>query len=63
MKVKEIRAKKADDLNKDLSELKKELMQLRAQVAMGTTPKSPRRIHAVKKTIARIMTIQNETKE
>lgn len=63
MKLKEIRAKKPAELEKYMVELKKELMQLESQVAMGTTPKSPRKIHAIKKTVARIKTIQNESKK
>ena len=60
MKLKEIRTKKDEDLRKDLEQLKKELMQLNAQVAMGTTPKSPGLLRSIKKTIARIKTIQKE---
>lgn len=63
MKVKEIRSKKPEELQKNLVDIKKELMKHKAQVAMGTTPKSPKQIKSMKKTIARIKTIQNEKKE
>ena len=60
MKVKEIRAKKPEELQKSLVEMKSELIKLKAQVAMGTTPKSPKQIKAIRKTIARINTIAHE---
>ena len=45
-----------------LAELRKELMKINAQIATGTTPKSPGQARSIKKTIARIHTINN-TKE
>lgn len=60
MNAKDIRAKKPEALQKEELELRKELMSLKAQVAMGTTPKSPRKIRAIKKTLARIKTVKNE---
>ena len=47
---------KADLLSK-MEELKKELIKENAQVATGTVPKNPGQIKAMKKTIARIITI------
>ena len=61
MKIKEIRAKKEDALEKDVAQLRKELMSLRAQVSMGTTPKSTKQIKSIKKTLARINTIKAQT--
>ena len=64
MKIKEIRATSIEDLDGKLIELKKELIKINAQVATGTTPKSPGQIKQIKKTIARILTISKEkTKE
>lgn len=60
MKLKDIRAKKKDALDKDELQLRKELMSLRAQVSMGTTPKSTKQIRSIKKTLARIITIRKE---
>ena len=60
MKIAELRSKKSDALDKEELKLKKELMSLRAQVAMGTTPKSPGQIKSIKKTLARIRTIKRE---
>ncbi len=56
MKNKEIRSKKNGELEAMLPELKKELIQLNAQVATGTTLKSPGQIKKLRKTIARIKT-------
>lgn len=56
MKIKEIHSMKDDELTKKISELKTELMKLNAQVAVGTTPKSPKQLKLIKKTIARIKT-------
>jgi large subunit ribosomal protein L29 len=57
MKTKEIRGMDRESLNTKLSELKKELIKINAQVAIGTTPKSPGQVKAVKKTIAKILTV------
>ncbi len=60
MKIAEIRSKKPDALAKEEQKLKKELMSLRAQVAMGTTPKSPGQVKSIKKTLARIKAVKRE---
>jgi large subunit ribosomal protein L29 len=56
MKSKDIHAMPVAELNDKLAELRKELMKLNAQVATGTTPKSPGQVRTVKRTIARILT-------
>jgi len=43
-----------------LKELKKELMKLRSQIAMGSLPESPGKVRAIKRTIARILTLSKE---
>lgn len=64
MKIKEIRSMGKEDLNAKLEELKKELMKINAQIATGTTPKSPGQVKQIKKNIARILTIlQEKSKE
>ena len=60
MKVNEIREMSADELNQKLTSLKEELFNLRFQLATGQL-ENPMRIKEVKKTIARIKTIQRET--
>ena len=59
MKVNEIREMSADELNQKLTSLKEELFNLRFQHATGQL-ENPMRIKEVKKTIARIKTIQRE---
>jgi len=48
------------ELEKTLSDMKIELMKLNAQVAIGTTPKSPKQIRELKKNIARFETLRME---
>ena len=57
MKIKDLRSMSREDLNSKLLELRKELIKHNAQIATGTTPKSPGQIREIKKTIAKIMTI------
>ena len=59
MKVNEIRDLSAEELNQKLASLKEELFNLRFQLATGQLD-NPMRIKEVKKTIARIKTIQTE---
>lgn len=60
MKVKEIRNLSAAEMNEKVVSLKEELFNLRFQHATGQL-ENPKRIREVKKTIARIKTIQRET--
>ena len=59
MKVKDIRDMSAGELNQKLASLKEELFNLRFQLTTGQL-ENPMRIKEVKKTIARIKTIQRE---
>ena len=59
MKALEIRNMTGEELNKKLSDLRTELFNLRFQAITGQLG-NPRRIHLVKKDIARIKTIINE---
>lgn len=59
MKAKEIRDLSAEELNQKLASLKEDLFGLRFQLATGQL-ENPMRIKDVKKTIARIKTIQRE---
>lgn len=56
---KELRSMSADELNQKIASLKEELFSLRFQLATGQL-ENPSRIREVKKTIARIKTIQSE---
>jgi large subunit ribosomal protein L29 len=63
MKQKEIISLSVPELNSKLNELRKNLMKENAQIAIGTTPKSPGIVRSMKKTIAKIMfTIHNKSK-
>ncbi len=57
MKTKEIRALPKEELLRKLEELKKEIVKQNAQIAIGTTPKSPGQVRQAKKTVAKILTI------
>ena len=59
MKVNEIRDLSAEELSSKLDELKQELFNLRFQHATGQID-NPLRIKDVKKSIARIKTVQRE---
>ena len=60
MNAKELRELSKQDIEDKLIELRKELIKENAQVATGTTPKSPGQMKQMKKTIARILTINTE---
>ncbi len=59
MKVNDIRALSAAELDQKVNGLKEELFNLRFQLATGQLD-NPMRIREVKKTIARIKTVQRE---
>ena len=59
MKVNEIRDMSAGELDQKVASLKEELFNLRFQHATGQL-ENPLRIREVKKTIARIKTVQRE---
>ena len=59
MKVKEIRELSEAELEKKIAELRQEMFNLRFQLAVNQLD-NPMRIKAVKKDIARIMTVLNE---
>jgi large subunit ribosomal protein L29 len=63
MKYADIQKLSAADLDKKLTECQVELIKLNGQVATGTTPKSPGQIKELKKTIAKIRTLQNTGKK
>ncbi|MBW2983684.1 50S ribosomal protein L29 [Candidatus Woesearchaeota archaeon] len=57
LRVKEMKSMAVEDLKTRLEELRKDLVKQNAQIATGTTPKSPGQIKQMKKTIARILTV------
>ena len=60
MKAKDFRELSTEELNTKLVDLKKELFNLRFQSAINQL-ENPMRIKAVKKDIARILTVLNST--
>jgi len=60
LRTKEIRAMNAESRAKKLTELRDELMHERGVAAMGGAPPNPGKIRALRKNIARILTIQGE---
>ncbi len=59
MKTADLRAQSDDQLNEQLAQLKKEQFNLRFQAATGQLAKSSR-VREVRRSIARIQTLQNE---
>jgi len=60
MKAKEIRGTDKSLIDEKTLELKKELVKMNAQIAVGTAIKNPGQAKKMKKTLARIITIQDE---
>lgn len=63
MKARDLKNVPKEELLNKLNELKKELIKHNAQIAIGTTPKSPGQVRQIKKTIARILTILNKRRK
>lgn len=62
LRVKEIRDMSSEARVKRLNELRTELLRLRTMVKAGGTVENPARIKELRKTIARILTIEHEEK-
>ena len=60
MKINEITGMERKASEEKLLELKKELVKMNAQVAIGSAIKNTSQIKKIKKTIARIYTVQSE---
>lgn len=60
MNIEELKNLNEKELGEKISELRKELIKINAQVAIGTQIKNPGQISQIKKTIARINTITNQ---
>ncbi len=63
MKTKEIRELTSEDREKKLKEMRTELMHERGVAAMGGAPPDPGKIRVLRKTIARILTVQREERK
>lgn len=62
LKAEEIREMSESEREDKLKELRDELLHERGQAAMGGAPESPGRIRALRKSIARLLTVMNEKK-
>ena len=60
MKASEIREMSATETGEKLAQLRKDLAKERATIASGTRPENPGKIRAMRKDIARMLTILNE---
>lgn len=63
LRTKEIRTMTADERADELENLNNELVRERALTSAGGAPDNPGRIGEIRKTIARIKTIQHELNE
>lgn len=63
IKKSELKQMKELQLNEKLVDLKKEMMKINSQRAVGTIPEKPGRVKEVRKTIARILTKLNQIKK
>lgn len=62
IRLKEIRGMSPEDRTKKLSELKTELSRLKTMISAGGAVENAARIRQLRKTIAQILTIENEQK-
>jgi len=60
LRVKEIRDMSAEDRRKRLQELQTELVRLKTMIKAGGAIENPARVRELRKTIARILTIESE---
>ena len=62
LRLKDIRAMPPDERRKKLDELRTELTRLKTMIKAGGSIENPARVRELRKTIARILTIENERK-
>jgi len=62
MKASEIRKMSTEDINKEINKIKTELFEMRMKQATGNLDK-PHKINELRKTIARLKTVQTEMGE
>ena len=63
MRLKEIRGMASEERTKKISELKTELSRLKTMISAGGAVENAARIRELRKTIARILTIESEQKQ
>jgi large subunit ribosomal protein L29 len=62
IRLKEISGMSTDDRTKKLGELKTELSRMRTMISAGGAVENPTRVRELRRTIAQILTIENEYK-
>jgi large subunit ribosomal protein L29 len=62
LRLKEISDMSSEDRAKKLSELKTELARMRTMIRAGGAVENPTRVHELRRTIAQILTIENQSK-
>ena len=62
VRLKEINGMSSEERTKKLSELRAELSRLKTMISAGGAVENPARIRELRKTIAQILTIENENK-
>ena len=62
LKMREIKAMNSEARLKKIEELKVELMRLKTMSKAGGAIENPAKIREIKKTIARLLTVENEAK-
>ncbi len=60
MRIKEMREMSTEERSKKLGELKTDLVRLKTMIRAGGTIENPARVKQLRKTIARLITIENE---
>ena len=60
LRIKEIRDMSSDDRTKKLGEFRTELLRLKTMIGAGGTVENPARVKALRKAIAKVLTIENE---
>ncbi len=60
LRLKEISSMSSEERAKKLTELRTELSRLRTMISAGGAIENPTRVREIRKTIARVLTIENE---
>jgi len=60
LRPKDIRVMSSEDRRKKLTELRTELMRLKTMIKAGGTVENPARIRELRRTIACVLTVENE---
>ena len=61
IRIKDVRKLDEKDRQKRINELRLEFAKEKANIAIGANVTSPGRLKEIRKTIARVLTVQNET--